>query len=179
MAAAVVKSRDVLCSTEPSAAEGSLHGGAGWRLQEAPTRLPVHRPSALRQAEETGCGVSLWPAGGVMMRASPAWDSCCGMNVTNVYAHWKYLLLHLISKYMWAECVSMHVCCLPTEKVSSTTASGTSRWLIWPFRPSKTASPPRSRWSRTRRSTPWRSKYLRSRMRFRERRWACKYVNQG
>lgn len=44
---------------EPSAAEGSLHGGAGRRFQETSSRLPFHRPAALHQAKETGCGVSL------------------------------------------------------------------------------------------------------------------------
>lgn len=44
---------------EPSTAEGSFHGGAGRRFQETPSRLPLHRPAALHQAEETGCRVSL------------------------------------------------------------------------------------------------------------------------
>lgn len=46
---------------EPSAAEGSLHGGAGGRFQETSSRLPLHRPAALHQAEETDRRVSLGP----------------------------------------------------------------------------------------------------------------------
>lgn len=43
-----------LCDcVEPPAAEGQLHGGAGGGSQEAPPCFPLHRPAALRQAQET------------------------------------------------------------------------------------------------------------------------------
>lgn len=48
----------LLLSAEPPAVEGLLHGGARRRFQETPPRLPLHRPAALHQAEETGCRVS-------------------------------------------------------------------------------------------------------------------------
>lgn len=43
----------VLSVSEPPAAEGQLHGGAGGGSEEAEARLPLHRCAALRQAEET------------------------------------------------------------------------------------------------------------------------------
>ena len=48
-----MRSRSVVASAEPAAAEGRLHGGAGGGSQEAPPRVPLHGPPALRQAEET------------------------------------------------------------------------------------------------------------------------------
>lgn len=42
----------------PSAGEGWLLGGGVGKLQEATTRLPLHRSAALCQDEEDGCGVS-------------------------------------------------------------------------------------------------------------------------
>ena len=42
----------------PSAGEGWLPGGGVGKLQEASARLPLHRPAALCQDEEDGCGVS-------------------------------------------------------------------------------------------------------------------------
>ena len=48
-----VRSRSVVASAEPAAAEGRLHGGAGGGSQEAPPCVPLHGPPAVRQAEET------------------------------------------------------------------------------------------------------------------------------
>lgn len=42
----------------PSAGEGWLSGGGVGKLQEGSARLPLHRPAALCQDEEDGCGVS-------------------------------------------------------------------------------------------------------------------------
>ena len=37
-----------VASVEPAAAEGRLHGGAGGGSQEAPARVPLHGPPAVR-----------------------------------------------------------------------------------------------------------------------------------
>lgn len=42
-----------------SAGEGWLPGGGVGKLQEGSARVPLHRPAALCQDEEDGCGVSL------------------------------------------------------------------------------------------------------------------------
>lgn len=44
-------------STESPATEGQLHGRAGGGSQETATRLPLHRPAAVRQTEKTNCRV--------------------------------------------------------------------------------------------------------------------------
>lgn len=42
-----------IVATEPPASEGQFHGGVGGGSEEAASRLPLHWPAALRQAEET------------------------------------------------------------------------------------------------------------------------------
>lgn len=80
--------------------------------------------------------------------------------------HDKYFVSKQIQKY-----ILMCKCCPPTGKDSSMTVSGTFPWLTWPSKPSRTASPPPSLWSRTRRLMLWRSKYPSSRTTSKERRW--------
>lgn len=59
------------------------------------------------------------------------------------------------------------------------TVSGTSPWLTWPFRPSRTASPAPSLSFRMRRLMHWRSKSPRSRTISKERRWLQKHTWQS
>lgn len=45
-------------SAAPAAAQGQLHGGAGGGGPQAASRLPLHRPAALHEAQEAERGVS-------------------------------------------------------------------------------------------------------------------------
>lgn len=74
---------------------------------------------------------------------------------------------------------SLLVSCISTGKGNSMTVSGTSPWLTWPFRPSRTASPAPSLSFRMRRLMHWRSKSPRSRTISKEKRWLQKHTWQS